>query len=113
MEPLNCHLYEVKGRVYRRNVPLEQIGRWNPNTNGRIFNGADDEEPLECIVASGGTYLRRFTILKANNSAHASGHVLAYELLNGYFKLDKLLLRWPRLRCRRRRRIERTTGRRD
>ncbi|KAH7729694.1 KH domain-containing protein [Aphelenchoides avenae] len=54
MEPLNCHLYEVKGRVYRRNVPLEQIGRWNPNTNGRIFNGADDEEPLECIVASGG-----------------------------------------------------------
>lgn len=55
MEPLACHLYQVRGRIYRRNVPFEQIARGNPALNARVYEGAEEEEPLDCVVAPSGT----------------------------------------------------------
>jgi activating signal cointegrator complex subunit 1 len=53
MDPLRCHLYELKGRIYRRNVPFDQIARSNPAVEARLCE-AEEDEAMECGVTIGG-----------------------------------------------------------
>uniref|UniRef100_A0A915EV88 K Homology domain-containing protein n=1 Tax=Ditylenchus dipsaci TaxID=166011 RepID=A0A915EV88_9BILA len=53
MNPLNAEVYELKGQIFRRNVPLEQINQLSaPSTSENIITAdfADDADQEGCSV---------------------------------------------------------------